>query len=249
MNKSLTIIIIAAALSGCSSIGNKRAESTIPSPTPEVTKNQTLAAPGKIDAPLTIDVPPWYVKAPASTDEFVYVTGTGVSSDLSMSRAKAMLDAQHQLASKINGIVDANLRQNRKDSGGTVSNDYTSLALRNSIVNTSIAGHHLEDSRIQAENRGYRTFVLIRYPIGDANQFLKAIQPSSNKTNDDAAIDRELSQPVVTPIPVSRSVPVETKPVPLGELKLMDVDNAEYRRRRAEALSKPNAVIGSTTIR
>lgn len=34
-----------------------------------------------------------------------------------------------------------------------------------------------------------------------------------------------------------------------SELKLLDVDNSEYKKRRADALNKPNAVIGHVTYR
>jgi hypothetical protein len=34
-----------------------------------------------------------------------------------------------------------------------------------------------------------------------------------------------------------------------GEIKLLDVDNEEYKQKRAEALAKPNAVIGQITLR
>jgi hypothetical protein len=264
----LTAISLGVAISllaGCSTTNpfaeKKAVETTIPSPTPAVKEAQTLAAPGKIEAPLTIDVPPWYIKAPASTDDYVYVTGTAVSSDLSMSRAKAMLDAQQQLAAKINGVIDSTMRQSRKDSAGTVATDYTSLMIRKNIIETSIAGHHLEDSRVQAENRGYRTFVLVRYPVGDANRFLKK---SVAKMDQDKEIDKELSRsqatPQATPPAVSQSSPavvvtpvpasaVESKAVPVSELKLMEVDNEEYKKRRAEALQKPGAVIGNVTLR
>jgi hypothetical protein len=52
--------------------------------------------------------------------------------------------------------------------------------------------------------------------------------------------------------PQSRVTPVtvpETAKTSEGEIKLLDVDNAEYRQRRAEALAKPNAVVGQTTVR
>lgn len=260
----LTAISLGVAISllaGCSTTNpfseKKSVETTIPSPTPAVKEAQTLAAPGKIEAPLTIDVPPWYIKAPASTDDFVYVTGTAVSSDLSMSRAKAMLDAQQQLAAKINGVIDSTMRQSRKDSAGTVATDYTSLNIRKNIIETSIAGHHLEDSRVQAENRGYRTFVLVRYPVGDANRFLKK---SVAKLDEDKEIDKELSRsqaasqatsqpsPTVTVTPVPAAA-VESRAVPISELKLMEVDNEEYKKRRAEALLKPGAVVGNVTLR
>jgi hypothetical protein len=34
-----------------------------------------------------------------------------------------------------------------------------------------------------------------------------------------------------------------------GPVKLLDVDNADYRQKRTEALAKPGAVIGQTTVR
>ena len=254
MKKSLALTLIATAiLAGCST--TKPAETKIASPTPPVKETQVLPAPGKIEAPLTIDVPPWYVKAPASTDEYMFITGTGLSSDLSMSRAKALLDAQHQLASKLNGVIDAATRQQRKDTAGTVNSDYTSITIRKNIIETSITGHHLEDSKIQAENRGYRTFVLVRYPVGDANKLLRQQeQKDSKKQDEDAMIDKELgksqSKVVSVVVPETKTaVAVESKAVPISELKLMEVDNEEYKKRRAEALQKPGAVVGNVTYR
>jgi hypothetical protein len=254
MKKSLALTLIATAiLAGCST--TKPAETKISSPTPPVKEVQVLAAPGKIEAPLTIDVPPWYIKAPASTDEYMFITGTGLSSDLSMSRAKALLDAQHQLASKLNGVIDAATRQQRKDTAGTVNSDYTSLTIRKNIIETSITGHHLEDSKIQAENRGYRTFVLVRYPVGDANKLLRQQeQKDSKKQDEDAMIDKELgksqSKVVSVVVPDAKiAVAVEPKAVPISELKLMEVDNEEYKKRRAEALQKPGAIVGNITLR
>ena len=256
MKKSLALTLIATAiLAGCST--TKPAETKISSPTPPVKEIQVLAAPGKIEAPLTIDVPPWYIKAPASTDEYMFITGTGLSSDLSMSRAKALLDAQHQLASKLSGVIDAATRQQRKDTAGTVNSDYTSITIRKNIIETSITGHHLEDSKIQAENRGYRTFVLVRYPVGDANKLLRQQeQKDSKKQDEDAMIDKELgksqSKVVSAVVPETKPAPatvVETRPVPVSELKLMDVDNEEYKKRPAEALQKPGAVVGNVTYR
>ena len=254
MKKLLSVTLITSAiLAGCST--TKPAETQISSPTPPVKETQVLAAPGKIEAPLTIDVPPWYIKAPASTDEYMFITGTGISSDLSMSRAKALLDAQHQLASKLSGVIDAATRQQRKDTAGTVNSDYTSITIRKNIIETSITGHHLEDSKVQAENRGYRTFVLVRYPVGDANKLLRQQeQKDSKKQDEDAMIDKELgksqSKVVSVVVPETKTaVAVESKAVPISELKLLEVDNEEYKKRRAEALQKPGAIVGNITYR
>jgi hypothetical protein len=240
----LTIALICALTAGCSSTSLRKAEeqATISSPTPAVTKDLTIAAEGRVPKAMTIDIPAWYIKAPASTDEYVFVTGTGISTNLSMSRSKAMMDAQAQLASKINGVIDGATRQSQKDEAGDVSEDYTSQVIRRRIVETSIAGHHLEDSRVVAENKSYRTFVLVRYPVGKANQFLKK-KDSGSTQNIDSAIDRELG---VTP---SAAPATTLTPVPLSQNDLLDVDNEEYRQRRAEALKQPGAQVYRFTLR
>jgi hypothetical protein len=61
----------------------------------------------------------------------------------------------------------------------------------------------------------------------------------------DSALERRVApQNRVTPVTVP-----ETARTSQGEIKLLDVDNAEYRQKRAEALAKPNAVVGQTTLR
>jgi hypothetical protein len=65
------------------------------------------------------------------------------------------------------------------------------------IVDTAVTGYHIEDSRVVNENRAYRSFVLIRYPMGDANRLLKdkMQRENSSGTNVDAALD-ELEQEI-----------------------------------------------------
>ena len=63
------------------------------------------------------------------------------------------------------------------------------------------------------------------------------------------AVTKSLSESVnkVTPVVVGGAMP-ETVKTGTTELKLLDVDNVEYRQKRAEALVKPGAVIGQMTI-
>lgn len=243
MKRFVMISLVAASLVGCSTTRQVVESKPIQSPTPNVEKDQTIAAAGKLSSPPTIDLPAWYIKAPAATDEFLFVTGTGVSTDLSMSRTKAMLDAQHQLADTLNGMLDAVVRQSKRDNAGTVTTDNTSLAVRKRIIETSLTGHYIEDSRVQMENRGYRTFVLVRYPINDANRLMREKQRMNEKADSDADIDKELEKPSKQ----VQSVPVEQKQ--LQPIQLFDVENQEYKTRRDAALQKPGAVIGQTVIR
>jgi hypothetical protein len=254
MKKQVLAVSIAAMLAGCQTTSlTRKPTDPLPSPTPPVTKAQEVAAQGMVEAPMTIKIPPWYIKAPAATEEFIWVTGTAVSNHLSMSRTKAMLDAQAQLADKLNGLIDGVVRQSIKDNNGQVNQEYTSSVIRKKLIETSLTGHMLEDSTIQPENRGYRTFVLVRYPIGDANKLLKEKLGSGFDIRSDQDIDREINKimPQGTPSAPAQAAPTPgaVNLVPGNNARLLNVDNEEYKARRAEVLRSPNAVVGNITVR
>jgi hypothetical protein len=94
--------------------------------------------------------------------------------------------------------------------------------------------------------------VLVRYPLGDANRLLKdKLQRETMKQDSDESIDREINKNTKKQVSENTVAPVvaQTRAVPINELNLMEVDNAEYKKRRAEALQKPGAVVGNITLR
>jgi hypothetical protein len=249
MKRLIIASAVIAVLSGCSTIGGNQPKDI--SPTPAVTKDQTIAAAGKVESPLTIDLPNWYIKPPVATDDFIYFAGTGYSSDLAMSREKALLDSQMKLADTINGAMNAMVKQQKSDNAGSVVTDKTSITIKKIIANTVMTGYRIEDSKILSENRNYRTFILVRYPIGDANRLLKdRLQRESQSNDSDEALQRELDKevaPVVKSKPQTIGARPTVTPVVVGGL--LPIDNAEYNQRRAETLQKPNAIILQETIR
>ena len=239
-------LIIASAvltvLVGCSTTAPQVAKE-IPSPTPAVTKDQPIAAAGKVESPMTIDLPNWYIKPPSSTEEYIFFAGTGYSSDLAMSREKALLDSQMKLADTLNGAMNAMIKQQKSDSTGSVVSDKTSITVKKVIANTVMTGYMIEDTKILSENRNYRTFILVRYPIGDANRLLKAQlqQKQSMSSSSDDSLQKELDKEVE-----ARS---DKKVSGVTHVDLIASDNPEYVQRRAEALAKPGAVVMHETLR
>ena len=178
-----------------------------------------------------------------------------------MSREKAVLDSQMKLADTLNGALNAMVKQQKSDNAGSVVTDKTSLTVKKIIANTVMTGYRIEDARVVSENRNYRTFILVRYPVGDANRLLKdRLQQQSQSNDSDEALQRELDrevQPQIKSRPVSHAepapapVPVAAAPSPsaVTTVNLLPVDNEEYKARRDAALQKPGAVIGQVTIR
>ena len=258
MKRLIIASAVLAVLAGCSTVP-PQASAPIPSVTPPVTKDQTIAAAGKVESPMTIDLPTWYIKPPEATDDYMYFAGTGVSSDLAMSREKAVLDSQMKMADTLNGVLNAMIKQQKSDNAGSVVTDKTSVTVKKIIANTMMTGFRIEDARVVSENRSYRTFILVRYPVGDANRLLKAQQQQrSQNTDSDEALQRELDreiQPQAKTSPVSQVAPAPAV-APVAQatsavttVNLLPVDNEEYKARRDAALQKPGAVIGQITVR
>ena len=237
MKHLILVSALVLIVAGCSSTG------------PTAGKDQTIQTAGNV----AIDMPAWYVKPPAPTDDSMWFVGTATSSDLAMSREKALLDAQLKLADTLNGVANALIKQQKNDNAGSVVNDKTSVTVKKVIANTSLTGYTIEDTKILPENRNYRTFVLLRYPLGDTNRLLKEkLQRENQNVSSDEANQRELDKEIapkpVAVTPVSGASIAVVTPEGTSTLNLMPVDNAEYKARRAEALQKPGAVVGQTSV-
>ena len=191
---------VAAMLAGCSTTPK------VAAPPPNLAKDQKIESVGKVESPMTIDIPGWYLKPPVATDDYIYFSGTATSSDLAMSREKALLDAQMKVADTINGAMNALIKQQRSDNAGALFADKTSVTVKKVIANTIMTGYRIEDTRVVAENRNYRTFVLVRYPIGDTNRLLKErLQRDSQNADSDNALQNELEQEIKAAAPKAKA--------------------------------------------
>ena len=254
------VILLAAvlALVGCASNPQTTIKQT-QSPIKAENKYERDMAPVPV-----VKVPDWFIQPPQSTEQSIFTAGQATSTDLSMAVHKATLDAAAKLSFQMKSRVDAMVKSYKADSATSGAENSEMLARK--LTRTSITGHHKVDSQITQEGRMFRVFVLMRYPLGDANKLLaedsntksrRAMIAGSrnamremNEGNDRA--DRREYEQENNIAPSVKSAPAEAdppKPAVVGNVQLLDVDNTEYRKRRDEALVKPGAVIGQATYR
>ena len=94
-------------------------------------------------------IPHWMKKVPQKENAY-YSTGTAISADLQLSIDKSTLNAKRTLADRINGEMSAQIKTFMIESGqgnGILSNDVEQVTKN-------------------------RTYVLIEYPVGQANDIL-----------------------------------------------------------------------------
>ena len=218
--------------------------------------------------------PEWFVRLPEDTAEMTFAAGTAVSTDEQMAYDKARMAAERKLIEQMYARITTQTNNFRSDRGSALIENFQQVTRKN--ANGELSGAQRVDSQATHDGQYYKVYVLLRLPIGAANTIqtrrdqtrlareleIRSRAAEQNMDHNEA-VERKTQQDTDANlerslVPQSRVEPVkvemEPKPAPSvvsttqGELKLLDVDNEEYRRKRAEALAKPNAVVGQITL-
>lgn len=234
MKKILAILPLIAVLVACSSTSNsfdKQANESRERQEKYVTKS--------LD-----NVPDWMTNPPENTASVVYATGSAVSGDMAMADEKAKALAAGKICTSAGGTVDKTSKVYMADVNGQTQ-ERSELAIRSKCRQIDVTGVQTVKIKRIAEGTRYRTYVLVALPLGEANILKQEKIQQQERVNTKAAAEeafREIDED-------NGKVPgPQTKAVPIGQLNLVEVDNAAYKAKRDAALQKPGAVVGQATI-
>lgn len=224
-----------------------------------------------------VDAPGWFNQLPEDTPDMLFSAGTSTSIDEQMAFDKARLQAERKLVEMMTGRIKSLTNSQRTDTGDALI-ESMSVTIQKFAEGDLIGAQRVDsqstfDGRRYkvyvlirlplAENntlRKEREAAQVRREASHRNaraqQDLE--RASAARKAEAEAADQRMKQelgPVNSPAsPSTKSSPVTVTPIPdtvrsgSTELKLLDVDNVEYKQKRAETLTKPNAVIGQMTI-
>ena len=120
------------------------------------------------------DYPDWCENTPSSNSA-LYACGSGNSSNLNMSRTRANLDAKRQLADMIDSEISSRM-EDFLSSVGTGSNEQikqqSEVITKNVTIEAKLTGYKQVQAEVQNIGSKYQIYVLLEYPIGQANQAL-----------------------------------------------------------------------------
>jgi hypothetical protein len=220
-------------------------------------------------APTAVTAPAWFTRMPEDTPDMLFSAGTASSLDEQMAYDKARLQAERKLVEMMTARVRSNTKSYRADTGDTMS-ERMEVTI-NKTADGELIGAQRVDSRATFDGRTYKVYVLLRYPLAENNGLRKEreqakakretelraarAQQDLERANETARAEAERADakmkqeigPRAEPVPPAVKGP-DTVSTSGGEIKLLDVDNTEYKSKRAEALAKPGAVIGQTVI-
>lgn len=215
-----------------------------------------------------VQAPSWFVRLPEDTVEMTFAVGTATSTDEQMAYDKARMAAERKLVEQMYARISTQTNSFRADRGQGMIENFQQVTRKN--ARGELSGAQRVDSQVTHDGRVYKVYVLLRLPLGEANvQQTRRDQArlqreatvrgraaeremDANDARDEQRerdADRALERSLAPPVAPATAPGTESVPTSQGEFRLLDVDNEEYKRRRAEALAKPGAVIGQITVR
>ena len=240
MKKFLSIVAICAVISACS---------TTPPPAPvapaPVRMVQVASNPQEASAQRVIDsVPEWFVDVPKKANT-IYAVGDGFSGSLSGALGNARANAFEGICQSAGGTVRSQTKIFRQDTEQS-STSVSTTAIRNLCPDVDVSGANVEKRHVIRDGTRYHAFVMVALPIGATNVIARTKQADKLAEKALGTRDREFKE--LDKLVDGEKSDAKSESEVKG-ITLMNVDNEEYKRKRDEALTKPNAVIGQTTLR
>lgn len=118
--------------------------------------------------------PVWYTQPPAEINS-IFASGSEVSTDMQMSMDMAVLSAKRALASQIGNRLSSKMKEFAMQVGSNEDpqvNREIERVTKNVVTEVNLAGVVREKSELIPQGRAYRSYVLLRYPLGESNRML-----------------------------------------------------------------------------
>jgi len=261
MLKQLTIIAVAISVVACAGTPSLK-----PAPVVAAQPPHPYAM-----APVPVrnvpQAPAWFVQLPADTPEMMFAVGTATSVDEQMAYDKARMTGERKLIESLSSRVQTQTKNYRNDTGAVLIENFEQVTRKN--ANGELVGVRRVDSQATFDGKFYKVYVLLRLPLGEANTAKRELdQQRANRDagirgraaqqdmiqNEQAHQQQELNQQQqlrkdLDQTNPNRAVPANSVNTSEGPVRFLDVENAEYKKKRDEAVAKPGAVIMQTTVR
>jgi len=194
------------------------------------------------------EAPTWMSKLPKAAG-YIFENGTATSPDFGFADIKAKTMAYAKICTAAGGKVRSQVKMFRSDSGDA-STDQSEMALRSMCPDVDITGVETVEMKHVSEGNRIRTYVLVALPLGDKNVLKSAKDAAARAPEAFRELDGITKEQNRTPATDKKSetISVVGPDGTTQNIGLVQVDNEEYKARRAEALKKPGAVIGQYTV-
>jgi len=226
MKKLLALVVVGAALTGCSSTSlvEKKAD--------------WVQGSDKVDLSMA---PEWFTMHLANDGSHIFATATEYSADYQFAIDKAMLAAKAQLASQVQNQIKMETETMIAEEGnGTDIDDVersTKRVTKGIVDSTLIVGFKRDKIEVRREGRGYRVFVRLVYDYTDNNKLVQQSQRIEKRKAKEAIKLQERKNDEKTLSERARDLPHNT------------ISDAKVKNQVEQALARGDAVILTDSVR
>ena len=131
----------------------------------------------KIDKKVTTavdNIPKWCLNPPLS-DFALAACGSGESASMNMAKSRAILRAKREIADMVNSMISARMNDFNKATGmgsNEQVQEASEIVIKNTTIEAQLIGYKQTKIDAQSLNGKYKFYVLLEYPLGEANQAL-----------------------------------------------------------------------------
>jgi hypothetical protein len=242
--RNLLVLVAVAGLAACTTAPKADTAAQI-QPLPARPVQMTIAPVNSVQNTLD-QVPDWFVDVPKEAG-VIHSVGDGVSGSISGALGNARANAFEGICQSAGGTVRSQTKIYRQDTE-TSSTSLSTTAIRNLCPDVDVTGATVEKRKVIQDGSRFRAFVLVSLPMGDKNTLAR--QKQADRVSERAAGGAAKEFKELDDLTEKNKAPA-TDAAPQSRvegIKLLDVDNADYKAKRDAALQKPGAVIGQTTL-
>ncbi len=232
MKKIFTLVLIAAALTGCgtTSLVDKKAD--------------WVQGSDKVDTALA---PEWFTMHLANDNSHIFATATEYSADYQFAIDKAMLAAKAQLAAQVNNRINMETETKIAEEGnGTDIDDVersTSRVTKGIVDSTLIVGYKRDKIEVRREGRGYRVYVRLIYDYTDNNKLVQQSQRLEKRKEKQELKKLQVQKETEVLIPQNKNLSQRA-----AELPHNTISDAKVKSQVEAAIARGDAVIMSKTL-
>lgn len=120
------------------------------------------------------EAPEWFTQPPEDTIR-INAVATDYSTDMQLAIDKAVHDAKAHLADKLQGLMNGKVKKYIAETGVADNVEMTkefSKVSSGLFTNVSLSGYTVAKQKVIPQGNGYRAYVLVNYPVGEANRVL-----------------------------------------------------------------------------
>jgi hypothetical protein len=130
----------------------------------------------------SIETPNWYLNPPKD-DNYILGIATATSQDFQLAVDKAKQQARLDIAENLESHIMGLIKKFEEEVGGVEEGEYLQqfTQVSKNVVDQSLVGSREREKTIKPEKKGFRVFMMMELPIGEAREeLLKQLSMDEN---------------------------------------------------------------------